>query len=203
MREYEIVYIFRTNHTDEEIQARLEEHHTRLTSGEGAEITALEHWGKRPLAYPIERAESGYYVVVRFKADAARLPEFERGLKLDPEILRYLIVLSEGELPAREELGGEEANTGLDKAPAQEKDAEAGGEMAESELSGATATAVADEATAVADEATAVVDEATAVADEATAVVDEATAVVDEAAEAVGDTAEAVGDTDTPEAVED
>jgi len=99
MREYEIVYIFRSNFTPEEIEAKLERYHGILTGGGRGEITAIEQWGKRQLAYPIRKQPNGYYVVAQFTAEPASLPELERVLKLEEDLLRYLIVLSEGELP--------------------------------------------------------------------------------------------------------
>lgn len=99
MRDYEIVYIFRSNFTPEEIEAKLERYHEVLTRDGGGEITAVEQWGKRQLAYPIKKEPNGNYVVAQFTADPATLPELERLMKLDDDLLRFLIVLSEGELP--------------------------------------------------------------------------------------------------------
>ena len=99
MRDYEVVYIFKSSLTTEEIEGRLEGHHAKILSLAGSEITAVEHWGKRQLAYPIDRNDTGYYVVTQFTASPAVLPDFERALKLDDDLLRHLVVLSEGELP--------------------------------------------------------------------------------------------------------
>jgi small subunit ribosomal protein S6 len=99
MRDYEIVYIFRSSFTSEEIDAKLERYHALVTGKDGGAITAVEQWGKRQLAYPIEKELTGFYVVAQFTANPDALPEFERVLKLEDELLRYLIVLSEGELP--------------------------------------------------------------------------------------------------------
>jgi small subunit ribosomal protein S6 len=96
VREYEIVYIFDPVMTEDQVNEKLEKFHTQITDA-GGEITAVDHWGKRQLAYPINKKTSGYYVVVQFTADATALPEMERRLKLDEELVRYLIVLSEGE----------------------------------------------------------------------------------------------------------
>ena len=60
----------------------------------------LNHWGRRQLAYPIGRRESGYYVVARFGADTGTLPEYERAIKLDDSIIRHLITLFEHEVGA-------------------------------------------------------------------------------------------------------
>ncbi len=96
MRDYEVVYIFKPDLLADDVTGRLERYHQLLT---GSEITAVEHWGKRQLAYPIQNQLNGYYVVAQFRCDPAHLPEYERLLKLEEELLRYLVVLSEGELP--------------------------------------------------------------------------------------------------------
>jgi len=99
MRDYEVVYIFKSSLTTDEIEGRLEGYHAKILAAEGSEITAVEHWGKRQLAYPIDRNDNGYYVVTQFTASPTVLPDFERVLKLDEDLLRHLVVLSEGELP--------------------------------------------------------------------------------------------------------
>ena len=96
MREYEIVYIFDPVLTEDQINERLDKFHKHITDS-GGEVTAVDHWGKRQLAYPINKKTSGYYVVVQFTAEASILPELERTLKLEDDLVRYLIVLSEGE----------------------------------------------------------------------------------------------------------
>jgi ribosomal protein S6 len=98
MRDYEVVYIFKSALGTEAIDARLQSYHEKILESDGSEISAVEHWGKRQLAYPIDRNESGYYVVAQFSTDPEALPEYERLLKLDEEVLRHLVVLSEGEL---------------------------------------------------------------------------------------------------------
>jgi small subunit ribosomal protein S6 len=96
MRLYEIVYIFDPSLDEENINRRLEKYH-KLGTGEGGQVNAVDHWAIRQLAYPIRRKRSGYYVVAQFTADPSNLPEMERVLKLDDELMRFLIVLNEGE----------------------------------------------------------------------------------------------------------
>lgn len=98
MRDYEAVYIFDSALEEGAINQKLERYHGLLTGDGGEQITAVDHWGRRQLAYPIQDRENGYYVVSQFTTDPLRLPEFERLLQLDEELLRYLIVINEGEL---------------------------------------------------------------------------------------------------------
>ena len=93
MRAYEIVHILDAALDQAAVNTKLETFHATL----GGEITAVDHWGVRQLAYPIGKATTGYYVVVQVTADPTALPEFERLLKLDEETMRYLVVLNEGQ----------------------------------------------------------------------------------------------------------
>ena len=97
-RTYEAVYIFDSALEDAAINDRIARHHGLLNAAGDINV---EHWGRRALAYPIKRRENGYYVIARFDlADVKVLPEFERALKLDEGVLRYLISLHERELGA-------------------------------------------------------------------------------------------------------
>jgi small subunit ribosomal protein S6 len=95
--DYEIVYIFDTEMPEERVGEKLERFHALITGDHGGDITAVDDWGRRQLAYPIQKKTNGHYVVAQFKSSVDALPEFERLLKLDDELLRYLIVVHEGE----------------------------------------------------------------------------------------------------------
>jgi small subunit ribosomal protein S6 len=64
----------------------------------GAQVST-NHWGKRTLAYSIRRKETGYYVVEQFEGATTLLPEFERAVKLEEGVMRFLVVQMEGEMP--------------------------------------------------------------------------------------------------------
>jgi len=96
-RAYEAVYIFDSALEDAAINDKIAKHHA-LLNAEG-EVT-LDHWGRRQLAYKIGTKETGYYVIARFTADGKALPEYERSLKLDDGVVRYLVSVHEHELGA-------------------------------------------------------------------------------------------------------
>lgn len=96
MRLYEVVYILDPALDESAVTAKLEAFH-QLATAQGGEVTAVDHWGGRQLAYPVNKLTTGYYVVAQFTAAADALPEFERLLKLDGEVMRYLLVLNDGE----------------------------------------------------------------------------------------------------------
>ena len=97
MRDYEVVYIFHPMLDEDAINTKLERFHPIATAADGAEVSEVDHWGVRQLAYKVRDQSQGYYVVAQFTAEPSDLTEFERILKLDEELLRYLVVLSEGE----------------------------------------------------------------------------------------------------------
>ena len=97
-RTSEAVYIFDSALEDAAIQEKLSKFHGMLNAS--GDIT-VEHWGRRQLAYQIKKRENGYYAIAHFTlGDVKVLPEFERALKLDEGVLRYLISLHERELGA-------------------------------------------------------------------------------------------------------
>lgn len=110
-RTYEAVYIFDSTLEDAAIQDKLTRIHTLL--GATGDI-AVDHWGRRQLAYPIGTRENGYYVIARFDAEPAALPEYERALKLDDGVVRHLVALHEHEV-------GAPAMTEEDAAAARER----------------------------------------------------------------------------------
>jgi small subunit ribosomal protein S6 len=96
MRLYEVVYILDPALDEGAVTAKLDKFH-QLAIAHGGEVVAVDHWGVRQLAYVVNKQTNGYYVVAHFTAAAHALPEFERLLKLDGEVMRYLLVLNEGE----------------------------------------------------------------------------------------------------------
>ena len=96
-RQYEAVYIFDSTLEDAAINDKLNRFHGLL---ELTEDIKVDHWGRRQLAYPIGPRENGYYVIARFGAQPAGLPEYERALKLDDGVVRYLVTLHEHEVGA-------------------------------------------------------------------------------------------------------
>ncbi|HLS47265.1 MAG TPA: 30S ribosomal protein S6 [Gemmatimonadales bacterium] len=96
--QYEVVYIFDSALEEAAITEKLERFHA-LIRQEGIEPPTLDNWGKRTLAFPIKKHETGNYVIARFETAAATLPEFERAIKLDDSVLRHLVVVNDGAQP--------------------------------------------------------------------------------------------------------
>lgn len=101
-RRYETVYIFDPALEEPAIAEKLERFHALLTKDGKGVIANVTHWGKRTLAFPIKKKDTGHYVVAQYESVAALLPEYERAVTLDEGVLRFLVVVSEG-LPPKPE----------------------------------------------------------------------------------------------------
>lgn len=99
MRNYESLYIIHPDVVGDELTAMVEKFQKVLTD-QAAEIHKLDNWGVRKLAYPIQKAERGCYVQTLFCAEPEVIAEFERRLRLDEKILRFLTVRVNQEFPA-------------------------------------------------------------------------------------------------------
>lgn len=89
LRPYEILVIVDSRPTDEEVAALLTQLGEQL-AGLGAEVTNVDNWGKRRLAYDIRKQREGTYVVFTVSAEPSMVKEFERQLRLNESVLRFL-----------------------------------------------------------------------------------------------------------------
>jgi len=91
MRRYELMLVLRPDAPDERIAA-IVDRTTRQIATDGGQIVKVAPWGRRRLAYPIERYREGSYHIVVFEAPAGTIAEIERTLLITEEVLRHLIV---------------------------------------------------------------------------------------------------------------
>ncbi len=92
MRNYELAYIADPELDEEALQALEERVKSWVEAAQGT-IVDVERWGKRKLAYPIQRRIEGYYYILKTDMPASAGREIERDLGIDQNILRYLITL--------------------------------------------------------------------------------------------------------------
>ena len=90
-RQYESVVILNATLEDPQIEEIITSIHHHVKTN-GGEITDVENWGRKRLAYAINNAKSGYYIITRFIAAPSMISEFERSLKLDENVIRYLTI---------------------------------------------------------------------------------------------------------------
>ena len=85
------MFILPTN-LDEETATATTERVRGYVSSHGGEVHSLEPWGRRRLAYPIERHPDGMFHIARISLSPDQTLEVERALKLNEQVLRHLIV---------------------------------------------------------------------------------------------------------------
>ena len=91
MRTYEALYIVAPELDDDAIQTVAQEVEALVTKNEGT-IVRSEIWGKRKLAYPVQKHTDGCYVLLRFTANPEFVARLEGYFKLSEPIIRYLVV---------------------------------------------------------------------------------------------------------------
>ena len=94
MRHYEIVFIV---HPDQSEQVpTMVERYRSLVTGKGGKIHRLEDWGRRQLAYPINKIYKAHYVCMNIEIDRDTLIELETAFKFNDAVLRHLTVKKDG-----------------------------------------------------------------------------------------------------------
>lgn len=90
MRNYETVVIFEP-HLEEEKRNQILDRLTGILSSNG-EITNIDEWGTRKLAYEINDLREGYYYIINFKSTPETVTEFDRIAKITDSIIRHMVV---------------------------------------------------------------------------------------------------------------
>ncbi|MFO7577275.1 MAG: 30S ribosomal protein S6 [Pelovirga sp.] len=91
MRNYESLYIVHPDIVGDELNTLVSKFE-KILCDQQAEIFKLDNWGTRKLAYPIKKVGRGTYVQVLFTAGPEVVAEYERRLRIDEQILRFLTV---------------------------------------------------------------------------------------------------------------
>lgn len=139
MRRYELMLVLRPDVPDDRSQALIDRTTRQIAAG-GGQVVKVAPWGRRRLAYPIDRHREGSYHIVLFEAPATAVAELERGLLITEEVLRHLVTRIEKPVKAAQR--GEDEGEGAELAPPAAEDDEeqpAGERIDESESEAAPA----------------------------------------------------------------
>ena len=90
MRHYEVVFIVHPDQS-EQVPAMIERYKTLVTGRSGA-IHRLEDWGRRQMAYPIQKVHKAHYILMNIEADFETLAELETAFKFNDAVLRHLTI---------------------------------------------------------------------------------------------------------------
>ena len=124
MRHYEIVFIVHPDQS-EQVPAMVERYRSLITS-KGGQIHRLEDWGRRQLAYTIQKVHKAHYVMMNIECDQETLDELDHGFRFNDAILRHLVVKrDEAVIGASPMMKEEKSRNMLAGGQAQEASAEA------------------------------------------------------------------------------
>jgi small subunit ribosomal protein S6 len=122
LRAYDVLLIVDSRLTEEEVAqvgTRLQESMVGL----GGEVLSLENWGKRRLSFELRKQREGQYLLLQAKATPPVLREYERQLRLNESVLRFMTTrVLDRHRRAGVEAPAEPATTSLPEAPASEED---------------------------------------------------------------------------------
>ncbi len=91
MRDYELVTIFNPEINDDAMPQAIERLNQQIVN-RGGEVTDTNHWGRRKLAYPINRFYEGNYVVTQLRMEPSQTRGLEVALRISDDVLRHLLV---------------------------------------------------------------------------------------------------------------
>ena len=91
MRDYELMVVLTPELDDQGVEETTERVRSLVTA-RGGEVTDLQPWGRRRLAYPVHRFRDGFYAVAKLKLDPTAAAPLERSLQLNESVIRHLLV---------------------------------------------------------------------------------------------------------------
>lgn len=91
MRRYETIFIMKSELPDEEISGLIEQYLALIAKEKGF-VVKVERWGRRRLAYEIDKHSRGYYVLVDYAGLAAAVMELERNLKIEDRVIKFMTI---------------------------------------------------------------------------------------------------------------
>jgi small subunit ribosomal protein S6 len=119
MRHYELVFIVHPDQS-EQVPAMIERYRALITSDGGA-VHRLEDWGRRQLAYQIQKIHKAHYVLMNIECSLEVLAELEHGFKFNDAVLRHLLISKKAAVTAPSPMMKEEKSKSVlnrDAAPA-------------------------------------------------------------------------------------
>lgn len=123
MRRYELMLVLKPDAPDERAAAVIDRT-TRYVVASGGQIVKVAPWGRRRLAYPIDRYRDGSYHIIVFEAPAETIAEMERSLQITEDVLRYLVTRAIKPVKARRDAASAEdgEDVDVDLPPAEDEE---------------------------------------------------------------------------------
>ena len=96
LNKYESIYIINPEVEEQGIKELVEKFNT-LIETEGGKVSETQEWGLKRLAYPIQKKEQGYYVLVNFEAKPESIVELERVYKITDSVMKFITIRKDEE----------------------------------------------------------------------------------------------------------
>ena len=138
MRRYELMLVFNPDAPDDRTAAIIDRT-TRQITADGGQIVKVAPWGRRRLAYAIDRHREGAYHIVVFEAPTTTIAELERGLLITEEVLRHLVVRQDRPTRATRDSGDDADEAPLPSAEDEDEEDDGRERIDESESEAAPA----------------------------------------------------------------
>ena len=122
MRHYEVVFIVHPDQS-EQVPGMIERYRNTITQGNG-KVHRIEDWGRRQLAYPIQKVFKAHYVLMNIEVGNETLTELETAFKFNDAVLRHLIVSKSEAETGPSPMMKEEKSRNVTDGPAGDKPAE-------------------------------------------------------------------------------
>jgi small subunit ribosomal protein S6 len=103
VRNYEVVFIAAPTLTSEELDAFIN-HAQTVVEGKGGKVVKVDNWGRKSLAYKINKFREGYYVVLSIEAEGGAIAELERRFRVTDFIIRFISVRIDEDLKRSEKI---------------------------------------------------------------------------------------------------
>jgi small subunit ribosomal protein S6 len=124
LRHYEIVFIVHPDQI-EQVPAMIERYRNTITTGNG-KVHRIEDWGRRQLAYPIQKVFKAHYVLMNIEVTNDTLNELEHAFKFNDAVLRHLTVSKREAETGPSPMMKEEKSRNVTDAPAPQPEAKEG-----------------------------------------------------------------------------
>ncbi|MEM7465304.1 MAG: 30S ribosomal protein S6 [Pseudomonadota bacterium] len=149
MRHYEIVFLVHPDQS-EQVNAMIERYRTIIESNNGL-IHRLEDWGRRQLAYPINKIHKAHYVLMNIECDGETLAELESAFRFNDAVIRNLVIKRDQAdteaspmAKAKEEADAREAEINARQARSQDSESASEGSTAAKDDSGESESSTED-----------------------------------------------------------
>ncbi|MDH5370541.1 MAG: 30S ribosomal protein S6 [Gammaproteobacteria bacterium] len=144
MRHYEIVFLVHPDQS-EQVPAMIDRYKKMIEDAKGT-IHRLEDWGRRQLAYQIQKIHKAHYVMMNIECDQATLDELENGFRFNDAVLRNLVIRRKAAItePSPMAQTEERDSRGREERPAKREEQETEAEVVEEASAAVTEEAPAE-----------------------------------------------------------